>query len=69
VATTRTTLTLDQTLAEQARRLGVNITAAAREGVAAALRSALARADRAAYRNRPETADEFWADAERWGEE
>ena len=67
--TTRTTFTLDDSLADQARRLGVNVSAAARDGVAAAVREALAQADRAAYRNKPETADEFWTQAETWGDE
>lgn len=64
---TRTTFTLDDSLAEQARRLGVNISAAARDGVAAAVRAALARNDREAYRNKPEKVDAFWADVEAWG--
>lgn len=68
MASTRTTFTLDDALAEQARRLGVNISAAAREGVAAAVRAALAQADRAAYRQRPEVVDEVWAEVEAWGE-
>lgn len=67
--TTRTTFTLDGSLADQARRLGVNISAAAREGVAAAVRSALARADRDAYQRSPEKLDEFWTDAETWVDE
>lgn len=66
---TRTTFTLDDSLAEQARRLGVNISAAARDGVAAAVRAALAQADRTAYRNKPEKVDEFWTQAETWGDE
>lgn len=66
--TTRTTFTLDDSLAEQARRLGVNISAAAREGVSAAVRAALVQADRAAYRDKPEV-DEFWAEAEAWGDQ
>ena len=69
MATTRTTFTLDEALAEQARRLGVNISAAARDGVAAAVRAALVQADRSAYRNRPEKVDEFWTEAETWGDE
>jgi post-segregation antitoxin (ccd killing protein) len=69
MATTRTTFTLDESLAEQARRLGVNISAAARDGVAAAVRAALAQADRIAYQDQPEKLDEFWADSEAWGEE
>ena len=67
--TTRTTFTLDDSMADRARRLGVNISAAAREGVAAAVRVALAAADRAAYEARPEQVDEFWDDAEVWGDE
>lgn len=68
MATTRTTFTLDEALAEQARRLGVNISAAAREGVSVAVRSALARSDRAAYEREPEKVDTFWAEAEAWVE-
>lgn len=66
---TRTTFTLDDVVAEQARRLGVNISAAARHGVAAAVRAALARHDRAAYEHHPETADDNWGEAEAWGDE
>jgi post-segregation antitoxin (ccd killing protein) len=69
MAATRTTFTLDESLAEQARRLGVNISAAARDGVAAAVQAALAHADRIAYQSKPEKLDEFWADAEAWGDE
>jgi len=58
MGTTRTTFTLDEALVEQARRLGVNICAAAREGVAAAVRAELARNDRAAYVDDPERADD-----------
>ena len=67
MATTRTTFSLDEALAEQARKLGVNVSAAARDGVAEAVRSALAQADRRAYADMPESADAFWADAEAWG--
>lgn len=69
VGTTRTTFTIDESLADQARRLGVNISAAARDGVAAAVRSALVRADRDAYQRSPEKVDDFWTDAEIWGDE
>ena len=69
VATTRTTFTLDESVAELARQLGVNISAAAREGVAAAVRSALAQSDRAAYERQPEQPDTFWNEAEAWAEE
>ena len=69
MATTRTTFTLDESLAEQARRLGVNVSAAARDGVASAVRAALTERDRAAYQTRPENEDAFWVDAEAWGDE
>ena len=66
---TRTTFTLEESLAEQARELGVNISAAARQGVASAVRAALADNDRAAYERQPETPDPFWAEAEAWSAE
>ena len=69
MASLRTTFTLDDALAERARRLGINISAAAREGVSAAVRAALARADRAAYERRPERPDPFWNEAEAWSED
>lgn len=69
MASIRTTFTLDEALAERARQLDINISAAAREGVAQAVRSALAIADREAYRQKPERADPFWEDAEAWGDE
>ena len=69
VTTTRATFTLDEEIAERARHLGVNISAAARDGVAAAVRAALAEADRAAYQDRPETVDESWSEVETWGDE
>jgi post-segregation antitoxin (ccd killing protein) len=68
MASSRTTFTLDEELAERAHQLGVNISAAARQGVAEAVRAALARSDRQAYLRRPERADTFWTDAEAWGE-
>ena len=69
MASTRTTFTLDDALAERARQLGVNVSAAARRGVAAAVRDALARADRVAYERQPERVDSFWSEAEAWTEE
>jgi post-segregation antitoxin (ccd killing protein) len=69
MASLRTTFTLDGELAERARRLGINISAAARQGVADAVRSALARSDREAYQQHPERADAFWSEAEAWSEE
>lgn len=68
MAAIRTTFSLDEELAQQARELGINVSAAAREGVAAAVRAVLVRADREAYRKRPERPDTFWHEAEAWGE-
>jgi post-segregation antitoxin (ccd killing protein) len=68
VAITRRTFTLDEALAEQARSLGVDISAAARNGVVAAVRAALAEADRRAYQDHPETVDEHWTEAEGWSD-
>jgi len=62
----RTTFTLDEALARQARELGINISEAARQGVAQAVRDALALADRQAYRRQPERPDPFWERAETW---
>lgn len=66
---TRTTFTLEESLAQQARELGVNISAAARQGVASAVRAALTENDRAAYERHPEQPDPFWTEAEAWGTE
>ena len=60
---------MDRELAERARRLGINVSAAARDGVEAAVREAMARADREAYRRNPERPDPFWSDVEAWTEE
>ena len=69
MASTRSSFTLDRALAERARRLDVNVSRAAREGVEAAVRAAMARADRDAYRRRPERPDPFWSNVEAWTEE
>ncbi|MFZ0665061.1 MAG: type II toxin-antitoxin system CcdA family antitoxin [Acidimicrobiales bacterium] len=68
MASSRTTFTLDEELAERAHQLGINISAAARQGVADAVRTALERSDREAYLRQPESADIFWTEAEMWGE-
>jgi post-segregation antitoxin (ccd killing protein) len=65
----RTTITLDERLADQARRLGINISAAARQGVADAVRTALTKNDRDAYKRHPERPDPFWTDAEAWSDD
>jgi post-segregation antitoxin (ccd killing protein) len=69
MTSTRNTFTIDEALAERARRLKINVSAAAREGVEAAVRAAMARVDRDAYRRRPERPDPFWSDVEAWTEE
>jgi post-segregation antitoxin (ccd killing protein) len=69
MASRRTTFTLDDELARRARDLGINVSAAARRGVARAVRAALAESDREAYLRSPERPDEFWEDAQKWGEE
>ena len=68
MASNRSTFTIDRELAERARRLKVNVSAAAREGVEAAVRAAMARADREAYRRQPEQPDPFWSEVEAWTE-
>jgi len=69
MASTRSSFTIDRALAARARRLKINVSAAAREGVEAAVRAAIARADRDAYRQHPERPDPFWSDVEAWTEE
>jgi len=69
MASTRTTFTLDEPTAEQARRLGINVSAAARQGVINAIRTAMVEMDRAAYARLPEKPDGFWGRAEAWGDE
>jgi hypothetical protein len=69
MASTRSTFTIEQDLADRARSLNVNISAAAREGVESAVRAAMARADRDAYLRQPEQPDPFWSDVEAWTEE
>lgn len=68
MAPMRTTFTLESSLARKARELGINISAAARNGVEAAVRTALVNSDRAAYQSQPETPDGFWDGAEAWTE-
>jgi post-segregation antitoxin (ccd killing protein) len=68
MASSRSTFTLDDRLASRAHELGINVSAAARQGVADAVRAALLRADRDAYVKHPEHVDDFWVDAEEWGE-
>jgi hypothetical protein len=68
MASIRTTFTLDDEMAARARELGINVSAAARQGVAEAVKASLGEADRAAYQRLPERPDGFWEDAQAWGE-
>ncbi|MDQ3500179.1 MAG: antitoxin [Actinomycetota bacterium] len=54
-------------MVEQARLLQINVSAAARAGVAAAVRAARAQADPDAYQEMPGRRDQFWNEAEAWG--
>ena len=64
---TQFTFTFDSELTKMARRFHVDVSAAARDGVVAALRRAMDRAEGAAYRRVPQQPDRFWDDAEAWG--
>ena len=66
VAMTRIAFSLDRQLAEQARDLGIDVAAAARAGVRAAIHSAMIESDREAYRRVPEEPDGFWDEAQAW---
>lgn len=69
MASTRTTFTLDDDLARRARTLNINISAAARDGVARAVRDAMVASDRAAYEAEPERPDPFWDEAQAWSDD
>ena len=68
MASTRTTFTLDDSTAEEAQRLGINVSAAARQGVINAIRAEMIKLDREGYARHPEKADDFWGSAETWGD-
>ena len=63
---TQITFTLDSELAEMARRFNVDVSKAARDGVASAVKRAMGLADRAAYERMPEEPDSFWDEADAW---
>ncbi len=64
----RTSVSLDDELAAEARELGINVSEAAREGLRRAVRRRRAERDRQAYRAHPELDDEGWEQAEAWSE-
>jgi len=69
MASTRTTFTLNDELAVRAREFNINISAAARKGVADAVKKAMTDSDRAAYERHPERPDPFWDEAQAWTDE
>jgi post-segregation antitoxin (ccd killing protein) len=69
MASARTTVSLGEDLARRARRLGINVSAAARQGVLDAVKEAMARSDREAYRRHPERPTERWDEVEAWSDE
>ena len=68
MASTRSSFTIDRAVAQRARHLRINVSEAAREGVEAAIRAAMVRADQEAYRRQPERPDPFWSEIEAWTE-
>lgn len=66
MASVRTTFTLDKDLIQQAKELEVNVSAAARAGVAEAVRQAMIANDIAAYQRNPEVVDPFWTEIQAW---
>jgi post-segregation antitoxin (ccd killing protein) len=64
----RTSVSLDDALAAEARELGINVSEAARQGLREAIRRRRAERDRAAYLAHPEVEDADWDAAEAWGE-
>lgn len=63
----RTSIILDDELADEVRELGINMSEAAREGLRRAVRRRRAELDRRAYQAQPEGEDDAWDDAEAWG--
>lgn len=64
----RTSVIIDDQLAAEARELGINLSAAAREGLRRAVQRRRAELDRQAYQLHPEAEDRAWEAAEAWGE-
>ena len=64
--TVRTTITLDDADLEACKSLGVNVSAAARAGIRAALKAANAEADRKAYAEHPEQCSDPLVEAQGW---
>lgn len=66
MASIRTTFTIEEDLLQRAKKFEVNVSAAARDGVAEAVRQAMIANDIAAYQRTPEMVDPFWIEAQAW---
>jgi post-segregation antitoxin (ccd killing protein) len=64
----RTSVIIDDQLAAEARELGINLSAAARDGLRRAVQRRRAELDRQAYQRQPETEDQGWENSEAWGQ-
>lgn len=62
----RTSVVIDDELADEARELGIDMSEAAHEGLRRAVRRRRAELDRRAYQADPEAEDAAWDDAEAW---
>jgi post-segregation antitoxin (ccd killing protein) len=64
----RTSVVIDDELAAEARQLGINLSAAARDGLRRAVQRRRAELDRQAYQLQPEAEaeDPAWENAEAW---
>jgi hypothetical protein len=68
MATMRTVFTLDEEIAKKAQQLGVDVSAAARQGVIDAVEAAMVIADRLAYLEHREVENPEWTTVEVWGQ-
>lgn len=62
----RTSIILDDELVAEARKFGIKVSEAARDGLRTAIRRRRAELDRQAYLDRPEAEDEGWDEAQAW---
>ncbi len=68
MASVRTTFTLEESLLERAKEFDINVSAAARSGVAEAVRTAMIANDIEAYKRHPEGVDPFWDEIQAWSD-
>jgi hypothetical protein len=67
MATMRMVFTLDEEIAKRAEQLGVDVSAAARQGVIDAVEAAMVIADRLSYLEHREVENPEWITMEVWG--